>query len=139
MGWFNLFGNKPAPPASPAPDTAVSGERLIVTEVDFRRDAPAAELRRLGEALAACRRAHDWIAHISGLDELLRGECPGHWSKGIMSPDGTVEPLAYDPILIWGHSTPPGGRVIVDPRGMIESAIPPELGWVRHPVPDGGL
>src|SRR4051812_34280457 len=92
-GWFRRRAEGKAPP--------VERPRAIVAEVFFDRDAPADKLRALGAALAACQEAHDWIAGIGSLEELLRGECPMGFSKAVGTSDGSMTPI-YDPVLVWG-------------------------------------
>jgi hypothetical protein len=60
-------------------------ESVVVAEVVFNRNALPDELRRLGEALEACRQAEGWIAQISGLDALLKGELPQRFSKAVVN------------------------------------------------------
>ena len=119
-------------------------DEALVAEVHFDRDTPPERLRALGEALRALQQANDWIARMTGLDELLRGECPQHSSKTIgrkvVGESGEVrfEPIQvfYEPILVWGKVPPPGGGD-VHAVAVLTAGIPPGLGTVGSPDPIG--
>ena len=114
-------------------------DSVIVAEISFDRNASPEELRLLGEALEACRESEEWIARISGLDELLRGECPQAYSKAIVnSVTGDPAEIFYDPILVWGLVDYPGKETL-NPIEILRAAIPPTLGHVTFPDPDGGI
>jgi hypothetical protein len=113
-------------------------ESVIVAEISFDRNASPEELRRLGEALESCRKSQEWIANISGLDALMRGECPDQYSKAILnSGTGELTPF-FDPILVWGRLDY-HGKEVLNPIEILRDAIPPVLGRVNYPDPDGGL
>ena len=112
---------------------------MVVAEINFNRDASPEEFRQLGKLLEACCRSHGWIAHITGLDDLLRGECPQQFSKAIANQStGAVIPVSYDPILVWGRLDYPH-REKINPIAILSATIPPSLGRVTYPDPDGGL
>ena len=114
-------------------------DSAVVAEITFNRNASAEELRRLGEALEQCRQTEGWIARISGLDLLLRGECPQQFSKAIGNQStGEVILVSYDPILVWGRLDYPHKEKI-NPIAILSATIPPSLGRVTYPDPDGGL
>lgn len=135
------FFNKDSSPAPPSPapaSTPVARDAIIVAEVGFNRNASPDEFKKLGEALAECMKTHGWIARITGLNELLRGECPMHYSRAIANLDtGETTPF-YDPVLVWGKLNYPGTKEIV-PAEILRPMIPSSLGWVDYPSPDGGL
>ena len=114
-------------------------DSVIVAEIFFDRDGSPEDFRRLGEALDQCRQAEEWIARISGLDILLRGECPQNFSKAIgNSKTGEMTQVFYDPILVWGRLDYPDKEKI-NPLEILRAAIPANLGRVTYPDPDGGL
>ena len=111
---------------------------MIVAEIHFDRNASPEEFRRLGEALEACLKSEEWIANISGVDALLRGECPDQYSKAIMnSKTGEITPF-FDPILAWGRLDYPG-RETLKAIEILRDAIPSTLGRVNYPDSSGGL
>ena len=113
-------------------------DSVIVAEIHFDRNATPEAFRRLGEALEACRASQPWIASISGLEDLLRGECPDHFSKAIAnSTTGELSPF-FDPILVWGRLDYPA-RESINPIEILRASIPPGLGRVSYPDPDGGV
>jgi hypothetical protein len=143
MGFIDVvkrFFNKDSAldqPADPVP-TIDGCDAIIVAEVHFNRNASPDEFKKLGEALAACMKNHGWIARITGLNELLKGESPMHYSRAIgNSVTGEITPF-YDPVLIWGKLNYPGTREIA-PVKILREAIPSSLGSVSYPDPDGGL
>lgn len=114
-------------------------DSVVVAEISFDRNALPQELRRLGEALEACRQTQAWIARISGLDALLSGEYPQLFSKAIgNSKTGELMTVFYDPILVWGRLDYPDKETI-DPVAILLAAIPPSHGTVNYPDPDGGV
>jgi len=118
--------------------------QALVAEVHFDRDASPERLRALGEVLLALQGANSWIAAMSGLDELLRGECPRQFSKAIgqttVSETGEkrfeLVQVFYEPILVWGKVPPPGG-ITVRAVEILAAGIPPDLGTVSSPDPVG--
>ena len=114
-------------------------DSVIVAEIIFDREALPEELRRLGLALEACMESEKWIAGISGLDALLRGECPQNFSKALMnSVTGEPAHIFHDPILVWGRLDYPG-KENLNPVEILRAAIPSNLGRVNFPDPGGGL
>ncbi len=111
--------------------------QVIVAEIHFSRTARPEQFRRLGEALARCQTLFPWIATISNLNALLRGECPMSYSKAISLGQATELPF-YDPILVWGRLDYPDKKQI-DPVALLKEAVPAELGAVSYPDPDNGL
>jgi hypothetical protein len=112
--------------------------RVVVTEIAFKRDASSDDLRRLGQALEACKASNDWIAEIGGLAALLQGEAPKSFSKAILISTSSEMLPMFDPVLVWAYQNYPGAAQI-DPVGILRAAIPRELGTVNYPDPDGGI
>jgi hypothetical protein len=111
---------------------------ILVAEIRFNRDSSPDEFRRLGEVLTVCRENNSWIAAITGLEELLKGECPKGFSKALGNPEtGEIIPI-YDPILVWGRLDYPN-KELINPVNILRNAIPPSLGRVADPDPDNGL
>jgi hypothetical protein len=97
-------------PSQCATDDLPERDAIIVAEIRFDRGATAIELRQLGEALDRCMKLHGWIADISGLEELLRGEYPMRYSRAIVDIVTGEETRFYDPILVWGKLNYPGTK-----------------------------
>src|SRR5262245_42786921 len=130
-----MFGRFAAPApqgvgGSPAPGGPYSpGPRYIVAEVSFSRADSRDSYLRLGRALVECQRKFPWIDGIGGLEALLRGECPDHYSKAVGDGAGGFRPL-FDPILVWGRGIHPGQAI-----QLLKREIPAELGQVGWPDP----
>jgi hypothetical protein len=135
LGKAGASTTRQAADVRPAPegDGSPGPREYILAEVSFSREDTCANYISLGRALMRCRERFPWITGIAGLDELLRGECPGHWSKAVSDGPGRLQPY-YDPILVWGRGIQPGQAI-----EFLGAEIPSDLGSIHWPDPDNGL
>jgi hypothetical protein len=129
----------PAPAPTPAPTPASEPRRptrsaRCVALVSFDRSATPEQLRALGETLAAFEPANPWVAGITGVEELLRGEAAEHVARRV----GGV-PLETHQILVHGLTPPPPGLGPIDAVGLLTAALKDHRAWVRAPDPDSIL
>ncbi len=116
-------------------------DTVLVAEIHFDRDSAPEKLRQLGEILLKCKEERGWIASIAGLEELLKGECPQHYSKAMLfqNADGSQRIFKiYDPLLVWAWREYPNSQSICPVR-ILSATIPQELATVSEPDPDGGV
>jgi hypothetical protein len=115
-------------------------DRVLVAEIRFDRSASAEHFRLLGQALVKCMEEYPWIAGISDVDVLLKGECPMTYSRSIVRvKDGKIEEQRfYEPVLVWAKVNFPGKEKIA-PLPLLEAIISPTLARVSWPDPDNGL
>ncbi|GAB4535415.1 MAG: hypothetical protein Tsb0014_22390 [Pleurocapsa sp.] len=116
-------------------------DTILVAEINFNRDLAPEKLRQLGAILLRCKNNQGWIASIRGIEELLKGECPQHYSKEMLFQDAEgKEHLIkfYDPLLVWAWREYPNSQSIC-PIDILSKAIPLELAKVAEPDPDGGV
>src|SRR5262245_59368658 len=109
----------------PAPEQHAASDphEYLVAEISFSRENTRDDYLRLGQALVRCREKLTWITRIGGLDDLLRGKCPEHFSKAVGDGAGGFRPLHYDPILVWGQGIHPGQAI-----ALLQVEIPSSLG-----------
>jgi len=76
-----------------------------VAQVRVSTDDPE-ELRKLGFALVDFQRAHPWVHHVSGIDDLLRGVAP---ERPVLRTLGDVPVRWGEQILVFGRTPLPAG------------------------------
>lgn len=109
-------------------DPAPVGDEVAFAVVIPHRTAGLAELTALGERLRGWQEAHDFVRRVTGLDQLLRGECPETpaWDLWLSSPPDN-EPVA----LVY---VPPAASTEQTGNGLVEALTGTAVGAVMSPA-----